>query len=165
MTQCQLEFHHHYAKAKYRSIIYICTKLCHNLIRQQISSFSFLPSIRSQLFHSTTFRDIMIRANGACYIPKIGVYNHRTITEGSRGMVISPISVGGVAENRIMHDNELSLSTCVWNDSTKFAQNVSEDNSRVYVCVYIYVHVDIVWIWDYRAWSWFKNIFPAITFW
>lgn len=77
----------------------------------------------------------MIRANGACYIPKIGVYNHRTITEGSRGMVISPISVGGVAENRIMHDNELSLSTCVWNDSTKFAQNVSEDNSLVHVCV------------------------------
>lgn len=100
--------------------------------------FLFLPSLDSiPIIPFDNISGYMIRANGACYIPKIGVYNHRTITEGSRGMVISPISVDGVAENRIMHDNELSLSTCVWNDSTKFAQNVSEDNSRVHVCVYV----------------------------
>lgn len=72
-------------------------------------------------------------ANGTCYIPKIGVYNQRTITEGSRNGYFSHFRWW--SRGKSYNAWQWTLSTCVWNDSTKFAQNVSEDNSRVHVCV------------------------------
>lgn len=152
----------HYAKTKYRS-----TQLRANLIRQQIFFLASLPSIRLQLFHST-FPNILGHYDSqiarVIYLKSGCIIIERSQREV--GMVISPISVGGVAENRIMHDNEC-LSTCVSNDSTKFAQNISEDNSRVHVCVCVCVHVDIVWIWRYGIIVGGRDlkIFPAITFW
>lgn len=62
------------------------------------------------------------------------------------GMVISPISVGGVAENRIMHDNELSLhvSGMIQRNLRKTYLRIILVCTCVYVRVYRYVHVDIV---------------------
>lgn len=61
-------------------------------------------------------------------------------------MVISPISVGGVAENRIMHDNELSLrvSGMIQRNLRKTYLRIILVCTCVNVRVYRYVHVDIV---------------------